>query len=105
MFPDGNFPTVGAIHFRCAEVASSSSRFHDRELPDGVLITAGVKRFWCASGPRKFQRGRLWLSLRPVRVGQDRAIVLLAFLMICAVRYDTIRDDMIYGTCSLLCDI
>ena len=54
---------------------------------------------------QKFQRGPLWLLLRPVRVGQDRAIVLLAFLMICAVRYDTIRDDMIYGTCSLLCDI
>ena len=54
---------------------------------------------------QKFQRGRLWPRLRPVRVGQDRATVLLAFLMICAVRYDTIRDDMIYGTCSQLWDI
>ena len=53
--------------------SSSSSRTHDRELPNGELITVGVKTLLVSAWEQKFQRVRLWPPSCLVCVGQDRA--------------------------------
>ena len=57
------------------------------ECTTGSSQTASLSRrtLLVCAWPQKFQRGRLWLPLRPVRVGQDRATVLFTFVIFLAM--------------------